>query len=105
MLIAAARLVKLARAGVVTPFELPNHRGLPASPVLSWETDAGGDHAGHVQRPDPLRPFADQERRLGELLGVPYLSCYLEEMAFGLKDCMCAFEKRIQELEREVPRK
>ena len=32
------------------------------------------------------------------------LSCYLEEMALGLGDCMVAFERRIMELEREVRR-
>ncbi len=33
------------------------------------------------------------------------LSACLEEMARGLNECMTAFERRIQELEREVRRK
>lgn len=35
----------------------------------------------------------------------PAVASCLEDMASGLGDCMCAFERRIQELEREVRRR
>ena len=37
--------------------------------------------------------------------GNPVLSSCIEDMGGGFDECFCAFERRIQELEREVRRK